>query len=116
MPLARLLLYQAEVQLSALRSTELATDDPGVLAAQPARGTGDPCTKGLAIQRRGDFPHFAMATTTWAHRTRELGGRHAGRYAARPPLFSTLIHVDITKKITITSFGTGHLDHALEVE
>jgi len=58
MPLSGLLLYQAEVQLCAVRSTEPATLDPDVPAAQPARGTGDPCTKGLAIQRRGDFPNI----------------------------------------------------------
>ena len=97
MPLARLLLYQAEVQLSALRSTELATDDPGVLAAQPARGTGDPCTKGLAIQRR--------------HRTSELGGRHVGRCAGSAPAVfhpdSRTLHgpIDITKKFNCSALA-----------
>lgn len=80
MPLSGLLLYQAEVQLCAVRSTEPATLDPDVPAAQPARGTGDPCTKGLAIQRRGDFPNITMATTTTAHHAAVFRGRHtAGR-------------------------------------
>jgi len=78
MPLHGLLLYQAEVQLSALRSTELATGNPGVLAAQPARGTGDHCTKDLAVQRRGDLPNLAMVTLFWAHGTTERG-RHGER-------------------------------------
>ena len=78
MPLSGLLLYQAEVQLCAVRSTEPATLDPDVPAAQPARGTGDPCTKGLAIQRRGDFPNITMATTTTAHHAAVFRGTQDG--------------------------------------